>query len=233
MAHVLEQLKNGTDPSKVTLPHDAPTMKGLMAGWVGKATLMVQSGTVVSSWRHTGLLAAWDPARQRKAWLRVQVVCMHTPTSTHAPCVACHQTSSHAHVPVHPRSSSPTLQTSALRMPPMPISHPTRWSLTLTPARLRSATSPTPVPTAFRSTASSTAPTPTFKTTAPAPLVVIYSLFCSIDQASVKFTCAEIHNSAASVPLGLMTPRPPLHLDFRGLRLHFRPTPPAIFGGLH
>lgn len=88
MAQVLEQLKNGTDPSKVTLPHDAPTMKGLMAGWVGRATLMVQSGTVVPSWRHTGLLAAWDPARQRKAWLRVQVVCMHTPTSTHAPMCA-------------------------------------------------------------------------------------------------------------------------------------------------
>ena len=48
---------------------------------------------------------------------------------------------------------------------------------------------------------------------------------------SVKFTCAEIHNSAASVPLGPTTPRPPLRFHFRGLRLHFRPAPPAIFGG--
>ena len=171
MAQVLGQLKNRTDPSKVTLPHDAPTMKGLMAGWIGKATLMVQSGTVVSSWRHTGLLAAWDPARQHKAWLRVQVVCMHTLTSMYAPCVPCHQKSSHAHAHVHPRSPSPTLRTAALRMPPMWTSHQTRWSPMPTPARLRSVISPTPAPTAFQSTASSTAPTPTFEPTTPAPLL--------------------------------------------------------------
>ena len=79
-----------------------------------------------------------------------------------------------------------TLRTPALRMPPMLTSDQTRWSLMLRPARLHSATSPTPVLTAFRSTASSTAPTLTLKPTAPAPLVVIYSSFCSIGSTSSR-----------------------------------------------
>ena len=53
-----------------------------------------------------------------------------------------------------------------------------------------------------------------------------------IDQASVKLAFAKIHNSTASVPLGPMTPRPPLRSDFRRVAFEFSPHPTSHFRGV-